>query len=141
MDIMSQHSQKTPLSSAKQTATATKKKAETPRDLRKRNKRLEESRNFQREKNQQKSLKIKASGGKIDDLTESRNMWKSRSNESEYQITQLHEQIEIKESLLKEKDQLLETQTKLLKTERQLRLREIEERDKQINELKKKLMK
>lgn len=54
---------------------------ERPRDLRKKNKRLAESRDDLKIKNREKATEIKRLGGKIDDINESREKWRRRFEE------------------------------------------------------------
>lgn len=118
-----------------------KKKTETLRDLHKRNKRLEISRNLQQEKNREKSIRLKAQSGKIDDLKVSRDIWRSHFENYESRIIQLYQQLEERDRLLNEKDKLIGSQAKLLEIEQKLRLSEIEEKNKMIDDFKKKLLK
>jgi len=58
--------------------TDKKKKLETPRDLRKKYKRIKESRDALKETSKKKAADIKKLRGSIDDLKESRNSWKTQ---------------------------------------------------------------
>jgi chromosome segregation ATPase len=115
-------------------------KKETARDLRKRLKRLEESRNGLQERNQQKSVQIKALSGKVGDLLESREKIKDEVKKLKESVDELKTQLNEKEQQLKKKDMLLKNAEKQLETQRQLRLNEEKERQDQIENLKKKLM-
>jgi chromosome segregation ATPase len=116
-------------------------KKETPRDLRKRLKRLEESRDGLQERNQLKCVQIKALSGKVTDLSESRERARNEAKKLKESVNELKTQLSDKEQQLRKKDILLQNAEKQLETERQLRLKEEKERQDQIENLKKKLMK
>lgn len=116
-------------------------KKETARDLRKRLRRLEESRNGLQDRTQQKSVQIKALSGKVNDLLESRDKAKDEARKLKESVDELKTQLNDKEQQLRKKNILLEKAEKQLEIERQLRLKEERERQDQIENLKKKLMK
>lgn len=106
-------------------------------ELCRQNKRIKESRDNLKIKNQEKAKQIKALSGKIDDLQVSRDAWKTKYEEHENRIKTLIKSINEVEQRLKKDEALLKESERLLNLERKLRLNEIEIRDSQINELKK----
>ena len=117
---------------------------ETPRDLRKKNKRLEESRDLQMAKNREKSKEIKASQGRINELTESRNKWKNKYIEIEQNINLLKKETIEKESEFKDQEQrlikIIQEKEKALEKENQERINNENEFQQKIDSLKKKLL-
>lgn len=91
----------------------TSKKVEGPRELRKKNKRLEISREVLKVRSRDKALKIKHLSGKIDDINESRERWQqsyekaaSRAKELEAELDkerQLVQQLRIEVEVFKKK--------------------------------------
>ncbi len=71
-------------------------KTETPRDLRKRMKRLEEGRDDWKGKQRGSQYAIKIMRNKLGAASESRDSWKRKSKESEKRITELQELTEAK---------------------------------------------
>lgn len=66
---------------------------ETPRDLRKKNKRLKESRDGLKERNREKAVENKRLSGKLDDIKVSREMWKARCREATAQNEALSQEL------------------------------------------------
>lgn len=82
------------------------KKQEKPRDIRKKNKRLEVSRDDLKRKNKQKALEIKRLGGKIDDINESRDKWRQRYEAETSKAHELGAQLKDVEAKLNAERQL-----------------------------------
>jgi chromosome segregation ATPase len=112
-------------------------KKETARDLRKRLKRLEESRDGLQERNQQKSVQIKALSGKVGDLSESRERVKDEVKKLKESVDELKTQLNDREQQLREKDVLLQNADNQIEIERQLYLNKERERLDQIENFKK----
>lgn len=106
-----------------------KKKAETPRDLRKKNKRIKESRDALKERNREKSVDLKKNRGALDDLKKSRDSWKARYEQTVVKNQKLaldikNQSTELKESkrAISEKDnQLLKLQKKCEKLKKKMK--------------------
>ena len=111
--------------------------AETPSSLRKHCKRLKESRDNLKKKAFEKSIRIKALSGKVDDLEVSRAEWKAKCEEKEKEIKCLNAAVKKINEESENNAKLFKEQEKLLEAERQLRLSEIETRDHLIDDLKK----
>ena len=100
--------------------TDKKKKTETPRDLRKKSKRIKESRDALKEKNKKKAIDLKKLRGTIDDLEESRNSWKTQYQQAVAKNMKLKLDVKCQSKLLNESEktisekdeQLLELQKK-----------------------------
>jgi uncharacterized coiled-coil DUF342 family protein len=117
---------------------------ETPRDLRKKIKRLEESRDFQMAKNREKSNDIKANQGRINELIESRNKWKDKYLEIEQDIDLLKKETIKKEREFKDREQrlikIIQEKERALEKESQERINSENEFQQKIDSLKKKLL-
>ena len=100
--------------------TDKKNNSETPRDLRKKSKRIQESRDALKKKNKEKATNIKKLRGTIDDLKESRNSWKAQYEQVVAKNIKLDTDIKERSNRLKESE------------------RKITERDKQLLDLQKK---
>lgn len=118
---------------------------ETPRDLRKKLKRIKESRDLQITKNREKSDQLKALRGTVDDLHASRNGWKEKKaqadeeiakmekklKEAERELDQKNRQISELNEVIKNREALL-AKEKIAKEKEEIRLQE------QVEDLKKK---
>jgi predicted nucleic acid-binding Zn-ribbon protein len=83
--------------------------SETPRDLRKKMKRITESRDLQIAKNQEKSIQLKALRGTVDDLTVSRDGWKEKKIKLEEELVKIEVKLKDAEKELEQKNrQILE---------------------------------
>ena len=83
-----------------------KSNSERPRDLRKKISRLKESRDSLKDKSREKAQDIKRLGGKIDDLNESRDMWRTRWGKEAHRAAELEEHNKTLEEALNAKNQL-----------------------------------
>ena len=83
-------------------------KAERPRDLRKKNKRLTTSRNALKERNREKAVEIKHLSGKIDDLKEAREKWRQSYEKEASRSKELHERMKEAETRLDKERQLVQ---------------------------------
>ena len=89
--------------------------SETPRDLRKKNKRIQESRDSLKEKNKEKSADLKKLRNTIDDLKESRDSWRAQYEQSSANNIKLKTDIKDQSNLLKEsKRKIAEKDNQLL---------------------------
>ena len=96
-----------------------KKKSETPRDLRKKNKRLKEARDAFREKNKAKATDIKKLRGTIDDLKVSQDSWKTQYKQAIVENNKLVTNIKIQsQSLTKSERTVLEKDKQLLELQK-----------------------
>jgi len=82
----------------------TSKQKEEPRNLRKKIKRLETSRNLNKAKNRDKGRIIKAYQDRQNELIESRTAWKEKFKKQENENIQLSTKIKSLETLLELKD-------------------------------------
>src|SRR5271168_4595788 len=119
---------------------------ETPRDLRKKLSRLNESRDLQMEKNRDKSTQLKALRGKMDDLRESRDGWKAKCDETKAHSIDLKNTLKTKNQELSEKCRDIQELHKIINAKDALIIEEKRIKDEveknaqnQIEELKKKL--
>jgi chromosome segregation ATPase len=116
---------------------------ETPRDLRKKIKRLEESRDLQMAKNREKSNAIKANEGRINELTESRNKWKKKYLKIEENIDHLKKEQAKRECEFNDREQslirIVQEKERLLEKENQAKINNENEFQQTIDSLKKKL--
>jgi hypothetical protein len=116
-----------------------KKKNETVGEVRKQKKRIEESRDALKEKNREKLKRLKSQLGKIDDLIESRDMWRNRSKEYAQEIDKLKQALDNEQKNRLEREKWIEEQNKVRTLEIQRQKKIQVEYDNQIEELKKKL--
>lgn len=119
---------------------------ETPRDLRKKLNRLNESRDLQMEKSREKSTQLKALRGKMDDLYESRDNWRAKCEETEANCTELKKNLKTKDKELSEKHRDIQELHEIINAKNALLIEEKRIKDEvekkaldQIEELKKKL--
>jgi len=116
-------------------------KIETARDLRKKIKRLEESRDLQMVKNRDKSCSIKAREGRINELTESRNNWKKKYLALEQNLDILRAELEKKENEFKNREKeltnIVHEKEKILEKEKQEKINTEIEFQQKIDFLKK----
>lgn len=81
-------------------------KSETPRDLRKKNERLKMSRDALKDKSREKAKEIKRLSGKIDDLDDSRDKWRTRYESEVGRTAKLEERNHALEESLNAEQQL-----------------------------------
>jgi chromosome segregation ATPase len=93
---------------------------ETSRDLRKKSKRIQESRDTLKEKNKEKSVDLKKLRGALDDMKVSRNSWKAQYEQAVADNIKLTTDIKSQSNLLTESKRV------------------ISEKDKQLQEIQKK---
>lgn len=101
---------------------------ETLGSLRKLCKRLKTSRDKLKANNFEKSTRIKALSGKIDDLQSSRESWKQKCHEKDEILVSLSTSLEEYVEKTKQNAHLLEEREKLLAAERQLRIDDIKKK-------------
>ena len=116
-----------------------KGKKETPGDIRKQKKRIEESRDSLKEKNREKRIQIKAQLGKVDDLKISRDLWRHRSEEYAKKINQLNQALEKEQQTRIQREAYIQEQECILAQHIQSQQDQEKEYEAKINELKKKL--
>ena len=87
---------------------------ETPRDLRKKLKRITESRDLQIAKNQEKSIQLKSLRGAVDDLTISRDGWKEKKLKLEDEFVKSERKLKEAEKELEQKNTELEARLLML---------------------------
>ena len=78
------------------------KKVEGPRDLRKKNKRLETSRDAIKVRIRDKALKIKHLSGKIDDINESRERWQQSYEKEVFRSKKLEAELDKERQLVQQ---------------------------------------
>jgi len=116
-------------------------KNETARDLRKRIKRLLESRDGLKEKGRQQSERIRSLTGKVLDLEESRNLWRKNFNHYKEEKNSLEIQLKAEKKRSAELSVLADERARLLEIEKKSKEGEKIKYEEEINELKKKLKK
>ena len=116
-------------------------KNETARDLRKRNKRLQDSRDGLKEKSRQQSERIRSLTGKALELQESRDLWRGHSNNWKEEKNSLEIQLKKERQRAEELVILADERERLLEIEKKSKADEKVKYEEKINELKKKLMK
>jgi hypothetical protein len=117
------------------------KKKETARDLRKRNKRLQDSRDALKEKSRQQSERIRSLTGKALDLEESRDLWKKHCDSWKEEKNSLEIQLKMEKQRGAEMVALVEERERLTDIEKKSKEAEKIKYEEEINELKKKLKK
>jgi chromosome segregation ATPase len=119
---------------------SSKGKKETARDLRKRNKRLADSRDSLQEKNRVQSQKLKAARGKIDDLVASRNAWKRECEHKDNEQKALKEEINTTKNKNNELENFIKEQEKQRDLQNKAKEEEKARYEQQIADLKKKYL-
>jgi chromosome segregation ATPase len=116
-------------------------KKETARDLRKRNKRLKNSRDDLKKKSRQQAGDIKALKGKNVDLKESRDLWKEHYYREQEEKNSLEMTLKAEKKRVDEMEAFAQERERLLKIKEKVREEEKAKYEQEIDKLKKKLMK
>ena len=116
-------------------------KKETARDVRKRNKRLEESRDELKTKSRQQASTIKALKGKASDLQDSRDLWKERCDKEVAKKKCLEIELKAEKQRSDQLATLAQERERLLEMKKNFQDEEKAKYEQEIAELKKKLVK
>jgi hypothetical protein len=112
-------------------------KSDTARDLRKRIKRLQESRDGLKEKGRLQSERIRSLTGKALDLSESRDLWRKNFKSCKEEKNGLEVQLQIERERAAEMGILVQERERLLEIEKKSKENEKIKYEEEINELKK----
>lgn len=116
-------------------------KNDTARDLRKRIKRLLESRDGLKKKSRQQAERIRSLTGKALELKESRDLWRKHFNYCKEEKNTLEMQLEAERKKAGKMSALAEERARVLEIEKKAKDEEKLKYEEEINELKKKLKK
>ena len=123
------------------TKTKCENQNDTARDLRKRIKRLKESRDGLKNKGRQQSERIRSLTGRALDLKEGRDLWRKHFNRCKEEKNNFERQLKMEREKVAEIGILAEERERLLEIEKKSQEEEKIKYEDEINELKKKLKK